>query len=101
MVALGVSSREVVSLWWGWAAYGGVVLVTVVVVDPAFEADASFVFGSEPFRVEELVGEGAVDDPFGFAVCVGPIGPGAAMHDPPLCEHAGEGAGAEVHRRCR
>lgn len=47
------------------------VLVIVVVVDPVFEADASFGFGSEPAVVRELVGEGAVDDPFGFAVGLG------------------------------
>ena len=35
------------------------VSVSVVVVDPAFEADASSGFGSEPVVVEELVGEGA------------------------------------------
>ena len=35
--------------------------VTVVVVDPAFEADAAFVLGSELVVVEELVGEGAVE----------------------------------------
>ena len=40
--------------------------VTVVVVDPAFEADAALVLGSEALGVEELVGEGAVEA-LGFA----------------------------------
>ena len=44
--------------------------VTVVVVDPAFEADAAFVLGSELVVVEELVGEGAVEA-LGFAVGLG------------------------------
>ena len=35
--------------------------VAVVVVVPAFEADAALGLGSEPVVVEELVGEGAVE----------------------------------------
>ena len=56
--------------------------VTVVVVDPALEADAALVLGSELVVVEELVGEGAVEA-LGFAVGLGPVGPGPAVQDAP------------------
>ena len=53
--------------------------VTVVVADPASQADASLGFGSEPFGVEELVREDAVEA-LSLAVGLGPIGPGSAVH---------------------
>ena len=59
--------------------------MTVVVVDPAFEADAAFVLGSERVVVEELVGEGAVEA-LGFAVRLGPIRPGPAVQDAPVSQ---------------
>ena len=48
--------------------------MTVVVVDPALEADAALVLGSELVVVEELVGEGAVEA-LCFAVHLEPIRP--------------------------
>ena len=69
--------------------------VTVVVVDPAPEADAALGLRSEPPRVEELVGEGAVE-PLSLAVGLGSVGTGSAVHGPALGEHLSEGVGAEV-----
>ena len=69
--------------------------VTVVVVDPAFEADAAFGFGSELVVVEELVCEGAVET-FCFAVGLGPVGSGPAVHDGSFGEQLGERTRDEV-----
>ena len=71
------------------------VSVTVVVVDPAPEADAALGFGSEPEVVEELVGEGAVEA-LSFAVGLGPVGPGPAVHDSPFGQDFGKRVGDEV-----
>ena len=69
--------------------------VTVVVVDPASEADAALGFGSEPEVVEELVREGAVEA-LCFAVGLGPIRPGPAVHDAAFGEDFFERVGDEV-----
>ena len=57
--------------------------VTVVVVDPAFEADAPLGLGSELEVVEELVGEGAVEA-LCFAVRLGPVGSAPARRSQQL-----------------
>ena len=77
------------------AADGGVVVVTVAVVDPAFETDAALGFGAGLEVVEELVCESTVET-LSLAVGLGPIGPGPAMHDASLGEQLGEGVGDEV-----
>ena len=71
------------------------VSVTVVVVDPAFEADAPVGFGAEAVLVEEFVGEGAVEA-LGFAVGLGPIRAGAQVRDAAPVELFGEEPRAEV-----
>ncbi len=92
---LAVGSREVVCACCGWAAYGGVVSVAVVVVDPVGEASAAVGFGSELAGVEELFCDGAVEA-FGFAVGLGCVGLGAPVHDGPLGQQVRELVGAEV-----
>ena len=69
--------------------------MTVVVVDPALEADAAVGFGPEAPGVEEFVGEGAVEA-LGFAVGLGPVRAGAQVRDAPPGQQFGEERRAEV-----